>query len=141
MTIHWRGDVALGVEETTAQEASKRFHAETLAGTDEKAEDRSAIVSDEVHGAIEALFAKGANEGQAAVGGGVAASAGEGPDFVNPGYMFQEWSGFGGHQHVKLGIGPTLVQGPQGGGHHHDVAEVFEIDGENFQRVIWCDSA
>src|SRR2546427_4261197 len=97
-------------------------------------QDSPAIVPAKIDRAIEPFVAQSPNDGPGLLEPGPATAARHRPDTVQPGRMIKNWRHLLRHENMQHTVGPALPNRPQRGNHQDRVAEVFELNRQDFKR-------
>ena len=123
---------ALVVAKSAAKKSAALRPAEPPARADQKTQDGAAIIAGEIHRAVEAFAAQRADHRPGLAQARASAPARHRPDAVEPRQMLEQRRDFLRHQQMQFTVRTVAANRPQRRGHQHRVAEVFELEGENF---------
>src|SRR2546430_7030568 len=126
------------VTEATPDEAAGMNRSESLSRAAQQAKNCPAIVAAKVHRVVEAFAAQCAEDWPRLFEPGVAAPAWQRPDTSEPRQMLEKGRDLLRHERVQRAAGPALANRAQRWNHEDSVAEIFELNRQDFQGQPAC---
>src|SRR5207302_6776540 len=129
-----RGRHALRVTEATTDEAAGMNRSEPLSRAAQQAQNRPAIVATKIDRAIEALASQCGEDGPGLIEAGPSTLARHRPDAIQPGQMIKNLRDLLRHEHVQDAVRPAPSNRLQRRNHEDSVAEILELNRQDFKR-------